>query len=159
MSPPIDLSTLSTAQLSFEHAYRRYNQNSSDSLIIYVSTNCGQTFTRVFQRGENGTGSFATVSTSTTNFVPTQASDWCFAGTVGSPCFTVNLNNFVGNTNVIVKFEGYNNYGNNLYIDNINISGTPNNSPPVANFAFNANAVCVGDEVLFIDQSTSHFTS
>ncbi len=159
MSPPIDLSTLSTAQLSFEHAYRRYNQNSSDSLIIYVSTNCGQTFTRVFQRGENGTGSFATVSTSTTNFVPTQASDWCFAGTVGSPCFTVNLNNFVGNTNVIVKFEGYNNYGNNLYIDNINISGTPNNSPPVANFAFNANAICVGDEVLFIDQSTSNVTS
>lgn len=159
MSPPIDLSTVSTAQLTFEHAYRRYDQTSSDSLIVYISTDCGQTFTRIFQRGENGTGTFATVSTSTTNFVPTQASDWCIAGTVGSACYTISLNNFVGSTTAIIKFEGYNNYGNNLYIDNINITGMPNSNPPVANFTSNVNSVCVGQEVLFIDQSTTNVTS
>ncbi len=159
MSPPIDLSTVSTAQLTFEHAYRRYDQTSTDSLIVYVSTDCGQTFTRIFQRGENGTGTFATVSTSTTNFVPTQASDWCIAGTVGSACYTINLNNFVGNTATIIKFEGYNNYGNNLYIDNINNTGAPNTNPPVANFASNVTSACVGQEVLFIDQSTTNVTS
>jgi PKD repeat protein len=156
MSPPIDLSTVSTAQLTFEHAYRRYNQSSSDSIIIYISTDCGQTFTRIFQRGENGTGTFATVSTSTTNFVPTQASDWCIAGTVGSACYTIDLNNFVGSTTAIIKFEGYNNYGNNLYIDNVNITGTPNTNPPIANFTSNLSTVCVGEEVLFIDQSTTN---
>jgi len=159
MSPPIDLSTVSNAQLTFEHAYRRYDQTSSDSIIIYVSTDCGQTFTRIFQRGENGTGTFATVSTSTTNFVPTQASDWCIAGTVGSACYTISLNNFVGSTTAIIKFEGYNNYGNNLYIDNVNITGTPNTNPPIANFTSNLSTVCVGEEVLFIDQSTTNVTA
>jgi PKD repeat protein len=155
LSPPLDFSTVSDATLSFHHAYRRYNQNSTDSLIIYVSTNCGQTFTRIFQRGENGTGTFATVTTSTSNFVPQQASDWCIAGTVGSQCYTVNLDNYAGQPNVIIKFEGYNNYGNNLYIDNVNITGTINSNPPIAAFVSSTANGCSEQEVTFIDQSSA----
>jgi subtilisin family serine protease len=123
ISKPLNFSNQNTVWLEFEHAYRRYNQNSSDSLIIYVSTDCGHTYTRVFQAGESGTGTFATVATSTTNFIPAQASDWCHTGTVGASCFSVNLSQWAGQPLVQVKFESYNNYGNNLYIDNINIYG------------------------------------
>jgi hypothetical protein len=123
ISPPLNFSGFGSVEMTFEHAYRRYDQSNSDSLIIYVSDNCGLSWTRVFHAGENGTGTFATVATSTTNFIPAQASDWCHTGTVGSACYTIDLTPWAGQPLVQVKFEGFNHYGNNLYIDNINIDG------------------------------------
>jgi hypothetical protein len=124
--------------MTFDHAYRRYNQNAADSLVIYVSSDCGVTWQRVFAAAENGTGSFATQTTNTAAFTPAIADDWCFAGGVGATCFTVNLNAFIGQE-IFVKFESYNagTIGNNLYIDNINIDGVPNEAPPIPNFTSN----------------------
>ncbi len=155
ITPPLNFTGFDTIKLRFEHAYRRYNQNSTDSLIIYVSTNCGSTWTRIFARGENGNGVFATAATSTADFVPAQASDWCVAGTVGSQCFELNLNAYKGNNAVRIKFEGFNNYQNNLYLDNINILGVQAGSPPVAQFTANPQSVCSGQFVSFVDQSTN----
>lgn len=156
ITPPLDLSGYTSVTLDFDHAYRRFNQASTDSLIIYVSTNCGATYTRVFARGENGTGVFATVATSTVDFVPATSTDWCFDGTVGSDCYSISLNPFVGNTGVRIKFEGFNNYGNNLYLDNINVSGIAANLPPVASFnAASGTAVCAGQSVVFTNLSTN----
>jgi PKD repeat protein len=123
ISPVLDFRDVSTCTLSFQHAYRRYNTSSTDSLIIYGSSDCGATWTRLFARGENGQGTFATQTTSTNAFTPSQSSQWCGGGT-GSGCFSVNLNAFVGRPRVCLKFESYNNYGNNLYLDNVNVSGT-----------------------------------
>ncbi len=124
LSPPLDFRDVATCTLSFQHAYRRYNTSSTDSLIIYASSDCGATWTRLFARGESGQGTFATQTTSTNAFTPSQSSQWCGGGT-GSGCFTVNLNAFAGQARVRLKFEAFNNYGNNLYLDNINIAGTP----------------------------------
>lgn len=157
LSPSFNFATLSTASMSFEHAFRRYDQSSTDSLIIYVSTNCGQSFTRIWERGENGTGTLATVSTSTVNFVPQVTNDWCM-GPVGANCFTINLDAFVGQSNVIIKFEGYNNYGNNLYLDNINITGAVN-LQPTANFTANNTTICPGQTVAFSNQSTPNVST
>ncbi len=123
ISPPFDFSGFASVEMTFEHAYRRYDQTSSDSLIIYVSTDCGVTYQRIFARGENGTGIFATAATNTANFIPAADTDWCIAGTVGTSCYTINLDAFAGFNTVVIKFEGYNNYQNNLYLDNINIYG------------------------------------
>jgi PKD repeat protein len=120
-----------------------------------VSTDCGVTFpTRVLVKGEAGTGTFATATTNTTDFVPVDSSEWCM-GTVGSDCFTVDLTSFAGNQGVMVKFESYNNYGNNLYIDNINITGTPLALAPVANFVANNTIINAGGSVNFTDLSTN----
>jgi subtilisin family serine protease/PKD repeat protein len=160
ISPKVDLSGVTDADMTFEHAYRRFNQNAADSLIIYVSTDCAVSWTRVFAAAEDGTGSFATQSTNTTEFSPSVAEDWCFAGTLGASCFTVNLDAFVGNE-VFVKFESYNAgpIGNNLFIDNININGTPSNLPPVPSFSASTQQVCVGETVNFSDQSSNAPTS
>ena len=82
ISPKINLNGYLSATVSFEHAYRRFDQSTTDSLVIYVSTNCGSSWTRVFQAGENSTGSFATASTNTNAFVPANSGEWCM-GTVG----------------------------------------------------------------------------
>lgn len=127
ISPVIDLSTHTNNQLDFEHAHRRYSQNEADSLIVYISTDGGQTFpTRLFANAEDGTGSFATNVTTTADFVPASADDWCFSGGVGASCVSLDLSAYDGEADVRLKFETYNDYGNNLYIDNIQVSGTCN---------------------------------
>ncbi|MEM7654845.1 MAG: S8 family serine peptidase [Bacteroidota bacterium] len=158
-TPPLNFTGLSSAQLTFDHAYRRYNTNSTDSLIIRVSTDCGATFPfRVFAGGEDGNGAFATDFTNTSPFTPSTSDDWC-TGPVGADCFTVDLSAFVGNNNVVVRFESYSNYQNNLFLDNINISGTSVNQAPVASFSANTTFGCAPLSVDFTDTSSPSATS
>ena len=160
VTAPLNFNGYSNLDLTFEHAYKRYDQNSTDSLIVYISTDCGLTFSRLLSLGEDGTGSFATAYTNTASFTPTQTSDWCM-GTVGADCFSVNLDSYIGNSNVIIKFESYNagTNGNNLFLDNINIDGTANAVPPTADFNANSTTICEGLSVQFTDLSTSNITS
>ncbi|MCF8255953.1 MAG: S8 family serine peptidase [Flavobacteriales bacterium] len=154
----LDFSNHANIQLDFQHAHRRYSADYRDSLIVYVSTNGGTTFPfRVLAAAENGTGSFATNSILGSDFVPTNGIDWCFGGDLGSGCFTVDLSQFDGLPNVRIKFETYNDYGNNIYIDNVQLSGNCvlSNDPPVAGFNISTNTVCAGSSVQFTDQSTN----
>jgi PKD repeat protein/translation elongation factor EF-1beta len=157
----LNLAGMVSCTLTFDHAYKRYYTTSrSDSLVIYVSTNsCSNTWTRVFARGENGTQVFATTTgTGGNQFVPSTANQWCAAAGNAS-CYSINLNAFCGNSDVRVKFEGYNDYGNDLYLDNINIVGTAGQAAPVANFAATTLSVCAGSSVAFTDQSLNTPTS
>ena len=154
ITPTLNLSGLSSASLTFQHAYTRFNNTTSDSLIVYVSTNCGTTWTRLTAFGENNSGSFATAPNNTylktSYFTPAATADWCGGG-VGSSCKTINLTAYAGMNNIKIKFEGYNNNGNNMYIDNVNVSGTP--LTPVANFTVSKTSACVGEPINFSDSS------
>ena len=138
--------------MTFEHAFRRYNQQSRDSLAIMISTDCGSTFSYLGSFAEDGTGSFATAITSVNEFVPSPG-DWC-TGNIGADCFTIDLNAYSGVSGVVIRFESVNNgiAGNNLFIDNINITGDQSSSPPTANFNAQSN-VCLGDFIQFTNNS------
>jgi PKD repeat protein len=157
VTPALNFSGLTSAQVYFEHAYRRYNNASSDSLILYLSSNCGP-WIRVQGWGESGGGTFATATNSTTSFNPSGSTQWCM-GAGNAPCYTINLTPYIGSSSVKLKFEGYNNYGNNLYIDNINVTGVVATIPPVANFNTTATTVCEGGSITFNDASTNLPTS
>jgi len=154
VSPILDLRGYQSAQLEFQHAYTRYDNSGSDSLIIWISTNCGTSYTRLAAYGENGTGNFATAPDNTfatsNRFNPSTAADWC-NGTLSPSCFSINLTPYVGYHNVKIRFEQKANGGNNMFLDNINITGTP--LSPVANFYTLTKTVCVGDEVQLLDSS------
>lgn len=154
ITPTLNFAAYTDLTLSFDHAYRRYSSNNTDSLIISISTDCGETYSnRIFVGGENGTGSFATASISETNFVPSGVDDWC-DGPIGSSCIAIDLDEFSGNSSVRIKFEGYNNYGNNLYIDNINIDGVIAGAPAIADFTVaGSSSVCEGSDILFTNLS------
>ncbi len=158
ISPKLNLAGYSSVDLTFEHAYRRFNQTATDSLIVYVSTDCGNTYNRVFARGENGTGTFATATTTTVAFNPANSDEWCM-GTVGSDCYSVNLDSYIGQQ-ILIKFEGFNagTVGNNLYIDNINVIGVPTDNIPTPSFTENTQIVCEGGSITFTDQSTANIT-
>ena len=160
ISPALNFSGLSAINLTFKHAYTRYANNSSDSLIVYISTNCGTTWTRILTKGENGSGTFATAPgtsyLSTSSFNPTSAANWCGGG-IGAACSNINLSSYAGMNNIKIKFESYNNSGNNLYIDNIDITGTYLN--PIANFRASKNIACANDVINFADSSQNISTS
>lgn len=166
ISPPLNLSNLSAANLTFEYGYIRYNDGqaatATDSLIVYVSTDCGATWpNKVFLGGENGTGSFATAASSGNEFTPAASADWCFGAAPGvTVCPSINMAAYLGQPDVRIKFEGYNSYGNNLYIDDINLTGTVIvNQPPDAQFTTSATTICAGQTITFTNTSTNNPTS
>jgi len=159
ITPALDFSNYSDIQLTFEHAYRRSSTNDQDSLIVYLSTDCGVSYPyRIYAAGENGSGTFATNYTTNTDWVPSSTDDWCLTG-VGASCDTVDLSAFSGNPNVRLKFETYNDNGNNIYLDNINITGTSTITPPDAQFTSSPDSSCAPLTVTFTDQSTNSPTS
>lgn len=99
------------SQLTFSHAYRQYGAE-NDKLEIFVSTDCGSTWSSVFS--EQGT-SLMTLPASTTSYVPGPASDWASN--------TVDLSAYDNTSDVIVRFTATSAYGNNLFVDDINIGG------------------------------------
>ena len=114
---------MTNAHLSFEHAYAKYYESVTDSLIVYISDNCGETWTRIFNGGDDGSGNFATHPITQDPWWPEIADDWCSNG-YGPICTTIDLNEWIGSSTVKLMFETYSFYGNPLFVDNISIDGT-----------------------------------
>ncbi len=91
-------------KLYFNHAYASY-AGEADGLKVFVSSNCGATWTNVFDK--SGTA-LATAANATSRFFP-QPTQWYPN--------TISLSQFAGQE-LIVKFECNSAYGNNLWLDN-----------------------------------------
>ena len=135
ISPILDFRGMQNASLNFQHAYTRYATADKDSLIVSISTNCGSTWIRLYGAAETRpnlgtrlatyTRNGDQAQTSTTFFLPAVAADWCNNTINSTPCNTINLTPYVGLNNLMVRFESYCGSGNNLFIDNVIIDGTP----------------------------------
>lgn len=149
ISPALNLSGLGSASLRFDHAYRAYSASNADSMIISISTDCQQSWSRLVAYGAVD---MATLANSTSAFAPTLATSWCGSSN-NIACFNLSLDSFVSNPLVFIRFEAWNGYGNNLYIDNIEVDGVPN-VPPQANFSSDVTRICAGSSVNFANQSS-----
>lgn len=116
----LDLSSITSAQISFSYAYapRRIDEGGSffhlDGLMVAVSTNCGAEFLTADYLFERYGQSLATTADQSSSFIPSSSDEW--------EEVTLNLTNHTGHENVQVAFIGVNGGGNNLYIDNITIT-------------------------------------
>ncbi|MBP6977832.1 MAG: PKD domain-containing protein [Bacteroidales bacterium] len=128
ISPPLDFSAYSYVTMTFKHAYTQYYTSITDSLIIYISDDCQETWTRILALGEDGSENFITHPPMNTKFVPQSAEDWCGAST-GPACNMVDLTPWAGKTDIRIMFECYSFFGNNLYLDNIVIYNSVGISP------------------------------
>ncbi|MFZ4520969.1 MAG: PKD domain-containing protein [Bacteroidales bacterium] len=121
ITPPLNLTGYSSVTLSFKHAYEQRVRK--DSLIIRISDNCGTTWQRVWGMGPDGTpGVFVTHPSTNNEFFPQTADDWC-GGSYGTGCYAIDLSPWANQPNIKVMFESYNRFGNNLYLNDIQISG------------------------------------
>ncbi len=122
ISPAIDLTGCSSATLNFRHAYAQ-RSSLKDSLIVLVSSDCGTSWTRLLNLGPDGTpNTFVTHENMMDAFYPQSTADWC-GGSYGVGCYSVDLDPWVGNSGVKIMFESYNRRGNNLFLDDIEITG------------------------------------
>lgn len=123
ISPLINLSDYNEASLEFQYAYAQRYDYLTDSLIIYLSLDCGSEFIRLLALGEDTSNQFATAPPSTDEFYPAIPENWCGVGP-NPDCIALDLTEWVGNPNVQIVFESYNGFGNNIFVDNVLIEGT-----------------------------------
>jgi PKD repeat protein len=139
ISKPVSLSGLTSPILTFKVAHQYFpNTINYDTLSVYISTDCGTTYgTYVYRKF--GTTLATSGSNGSSSFVPSTTANWRTE--------TINLTSYVGG-NVIVKFETRNGYGNNVFIDDINISDAPVASVTIAQTT-GTNPMCSGASATF----------
>lgn len=107
--PTLDLTGQTGTSLTFDVAYARYDATYSDTLIVAINSDCGTSYTPVYFKGGSD---LATAADATTLFVPT-ATQWRTE--------TVDLSAYDGASHVRVAFINYSGYGQQMFVDNINI--------------------------------------
>ena len=119
LSPSFDLNSIylvaPPVSMTFKLAYKRENTSGNEKLQVFSSTNCGQTWS---QRYSKAGSSLAANQVSSTAFVPS-ATDWRTE--------TINVLPVSNLSNVLFKFVFTSDASgnmNNVYIDDINITGS-----------------------------------
>ncbi len=109
LSPVLDLSAVPAAALTFDVAYARY-QSSNDRLKVIVLTDCGEIAegNEVFNKAGDA---LKTAPATTSPFIPTNETQWRKE--------LIDLTSFLGMSKVQLAFVGINDWGNNIYVDNI----------------------------------------
>ncbi len=121
ITPPFNLMWSEGPMLNFQHAYAKKYAPLTDSLIVYVSSDCGENWEKILSKGENGDGNFATHVLSN-DFWPITETDWCGNGW-GSDCISIALDGG-DKANIRIAFESYSAIGNPLFIDNVILTTT-----------------------------------
>ncbi len=98
--------------LKFDVAYARWGAGYSDTLEVLVSTDCGTTYQSLYLKG----GTTLATSPDFQDFFTPTADQW--------RTDSVDLAPFSGQTNVQVAFRNRGYFGNNIYLDNINIGSS-----------------------------------
>ena len=109
ITPKINLTMATSAYLTFDVAYAYYT-GYHDSLQVDISTDCGRTFTSIY---EKDSAALATAPNTSASFVPT-STQW--------RTDTIYLTPYLGHE-IQLAFDNIGHYGENIYIDNINLGG------------------------------------
>lgn len=114
ISPRINLAGAPGAQLKFELAYGSYpNPDFQESLLVAVSTDCGNTFELLDAPYRKTGESLQTVASTSEKFIPDREQQFRTE--------IVDLGRYAGEGEIRIAFVSINGYGNNLYIKDIEI--------------------------------------
>ncbi|GAB4259924.1 MAG: hypothetical protein Kow0079_16920 [Vicingaceae bacterium] len=107
ITPLITLPNQDSIYLKFDYAYQGIHALLADSLEVLISDDCGYSWNSLFYSGGDA---LETNDTNKTNWVPLYPQHW------NTKYFDITA---YKNKSVLIKFEGTNLKGNNLYLDNI----------------------------------------
>lgn len=123
--PSVNLTQMNNPRIYFRLSYKE-RSGKSDQLRIYVSRDCGENWSMRYTKSGSA---LATVSgTQASSFTPSGSADWAQVD--------VNLSAFANDEHVLIKFRGTSGEGNNIYIDDIQISSPLGMDDDNAGFAF-----------------------
>ena len=111
LTPRINSAIYDSLSMEFMLAAALYDAINLDTLEIMVSPDCGKSFQTVYKKW--GTVLSTKPGFAATEFIPVK-SDWRKE--------TIDLSRFKG-ADIQIRIRGTNQYGNNVYLDNINIIG------------------------------------
>lgn len=128
-TPSYNFSSTGSASLTFDVAYTPCDYQGvvySDELTVYYSTNCGATWTQMYNKSGTTLATAPTWTiTSTSGCWSPSSNEWRNEA--------ISLSAVAGQPNVMFAFENTSGWGQWLYIDNINITGTTGMAPRAAN--------------------------
>lgn len=107
--PNANFTGLSNMKLTFDVAHAQVDLTVIEGLDVMVSSDCGSTWTNVYSKYGSV---LASAPITTVAFTPS-ATQWRSE--------VVNLGAYDNMSQVLVKFVPYNAYGNNIWLDNINL--------------------------------------
>jgi|GEM_PF-113364 len=116
VSPSFDLSSAPAALLKFDVAYAQYG-SSRDGLKVVLLTNCNSNLEEGITIYNKSGSALSTASATSASFTPESAAQWRTE--------TVDLSSYIGQSNLQLAFVGLNDWGNNLYLDNIGLTTSP----------------------------------
>ncbi|MBL0743767.1 T9SS-dependent choice-of-anchor J family protein [Chryseolinea lacunae] len=116
VTPTFDLSTAPAALLKFDVAYARFQTN-NDGLKVVLLNNCNTDVTQGIVLYDKAGSTLATVASATTEFTPSSPEQWRTE--------QIDLSGYIGQKNLQIAFVGVNDWGNNLYLDNVSLTTTP----------------------------------
>jgi len=138
-TPIYSFTNVATAWLRFDVAYARFDAINSDTLEVRLSTDCGASWTSIYL---NGGTSLATAPDSPGQFSP---------GVTQWRTDSIDLTNTAAyHSSVMFSFVNHGQYGQPIYLDNINLSFPP----PVGGMIL-PSGVCVNSPVLIAGSSTN----
>lgn len=110
ITPTVNLSNVSQAMLTFDYAYSQYQDSYLDGLRIDISTDCWDSYDTLFLKFGD---SLETVPNHGNNWTPEDCADWSLVN-------GIDISAYAGQ-NVMIRFVAINDFGNSLFLDNINI--------------------------------------
>jgi CubicO group peptidase (beta-lactamase class C family) len=105
--PAVHLAAGSSPALNFRYAYSTY-PGSADSLEVLISTDCGASWTSLFNKGGSD---LSDEDSSYVEYYPQTAAEWKLK--------TIPLSSYSGDA--FVRFRMFNGVGNNIFLDDINL--------------------------------------
>ncbi len=138
--PRMDLTGVINAKMKFDHAKVYYNATDKDDrLRVDVSINCGTNWITVFDKAGDA---LATAPVSEPQWLPTDDA-WVSN--------EIDFTQFAGQAEVLVRLRGTSDFGNNLYMDNINVATTSgvNNVPGLTDATIVNNPTASTSELRF----------
>ena len=159
ISPYIDLFGANNPILTYDYAYARWGNGYEDGFRVEVSSDCGATWTILYDKfGDQ----LETIGPQQNVWEPTCA-DWVQVA--------IDLTPYSAGP-VMLNFVGVNGWGNNFYLDNIQIEDTASCPLPVSAFAYADSSATLyfsdlsagasgwywdfGDGIISIDQNPIH---
>lgn len=144
VTPSINLNGASNPRIKFDIAYAAYSAYSKDTLEVLITDACSNNYTSIYKKGSVA---LAAGNNNTTNyFIPT-SNQW-HKDSIAVPAAYLNKN-------VKFIFRNYGGYGNNIYIDNVNVYGVAITPTATASFTASDTVVCQGNSLTFTNTSTA----
>lgn len=98
--------------LTFDVAHATYGGQYTDTLEVLASTDCGATFSTLYKKW----GSTLATAPNNSNYFTPSATEW--------RTDSLDLSAYSGTPHLVVAFRNHGLWGNNIYVDNINLLNT-----------------------------------